>query len=707
MTELKDKSIIELRADIEKLRKDYTEWKSEHPDQQNEQVINKFLLIKAELKKRKKPLGSKDTDLDIEAKMLSEIAKIKTIPIIPTEHTFGDNTFGGDAFSIFGSLDRPHKCKYCDEPATLAIIWAEGRAFIPVCEKHKVKAIYQVEKVNHDEVEVIRKLPTKVVVTQAAEKGVVEKEVVEKDYAPVGSSGKELGTKIQLKDIEPHLKSFAISDPVSWIVGGLITHPEGTKNDVDILVSLPTEKELQRIIEFRLYRMLPEKLQKRIQLLMEEKGGLSPFTDYLPLYRLVMERIPDAKIVKMEELESNGLESDESEDGKLDINAEIKLRTKGTEKQQAEANKAAKEDKITFGEFFKPQKPKRGFFPGQAQTLDSFLSIWKDEQFPVYSSRKADGMNTEWHISRDGKVIVYTEDGVDETSSFPQSIEEAKKLSPGHDLILLAEAEWWEDGQHYPREVANGNIHKTEPNEAGIIINVYDMVYFDNDIHGKPFGDRWELLEKVNFPQKTEFPDPKYNWNLIPHIENKDKEALKKETERLRKIKGSEGNVAKQGSAGHDLKGRRENTWVKFHNSTTFIAIVLNSVETKTKGVYNLEYGILAGKRPTEEKDTQVIDGKEVISVGKSFSTKENPAEGSGILIEAETINVTYDSRSKTFDLSAWAPRMLGATDKKFQTMEEVEKQAIKDHVFQAKIIDKDGKMHYLPGKSGEEVMSK
>ena len=679
MTDTK-KTVTQLRTEAEKLRKDYEKWKADHPNSQNEQVINKFLLIKAELKKRKKSLSFKETDLDLEAKMLSEVAKIKAIPVIPTEHTFEE-----------GTLHRSHKCKYCDKPATLKIIWADGRAFIPVCDKHKEKAIYQIEKINHDEVEEILSLPEKDAEKEETEKG--ESEKGESEYAPVNPSGKKLGKVMQIKDIEPYFKNFAVCDPISWIVGGIITHPEGTENDVDILLSIPSEKEIKRILEFRIYRMFPEDLQNRLQLLTEERGGLSPFTDYKALYRLVMERIPDAEIVKMGE--------------NLDTNAEIRLRTKGTEKQEEEANKAAKNDKITFGEFFLPMKPKRGYLPGQAQTLEFFLSLWEDKQFPVYSSRKADGINSLWHISKDGKVKVYTEDGTDETSSFPQSIEEAKKLSPGHNIILLGEAEWWKDGQHYPREWTAGRIHKAESDEAGIVINVYDMVYFDSDIHKESFEKRWELMQKLNFPQKTEFPDPKHNWNLIPHIKNENREELKKETERLRKLNGSEGNVAKQASSFYDLKNLRHSTWIKQHNVTTFTAIVLNSLETKTKGVYNLEYGVLAGKRVIKEKDTRDVDGKKAVHVGKSFSTKENPAKGSGILIEAETINVTYDVRSKTFDLSGWAPRMLGVTDKKPQTIDEIERQAIRDHVFQAKIIDKEGKTHYLPGKSGEEVVSK
>jgi 2'-5' RNA ligase len=45
--------------------------------------------------------------------------------------------------------ERPHKCKYCKEPATKSLLWAEGMAFIPVCDKHEQKVR---DKVGEDEV---------------------------------------------------------------------------------------------------------------------------------------------------------------------------------------------------------------------------------------------------------------------------------------------------------------------------------------------------------------------------------------------------------------------------------------------------------------------------------------------------------------------------------------------------------------------------
>jgi len=39
------------------------------------------------------------------------------------------------------SVSRPQKCKFCDEPATKALIWADGRAYVPVCgDDHLAKA---------------------------------------------------------------------------------------------------------------------------------------------------------------------------------------------------------------------------------------------------------------------------------------------------------------------------------------------------------------------------------------------------------------------------------------------------------------------------------------------------------------------------------------------------------------------------------------
>jgi hypothetical protein len=373
MTILDKKSITQLRAEIEKLRRDYAQWKSDHLNQQNEQIINKFLLLKAEMKKRKKVLTFKQTFLDQEAAMFQRVAEIRTIPVFPTNHTF-----------------------------------------------------------------------------------------TEKKYAPVAPSGTINGDLIRLRETEPYFKNFAVSSPVAWVVGGIVIHPEGTKNDIDILLSIPTEEELKRIIEFRLGRMLPEKIQSRLHLLTEEKGGMSPFTDYIGLYRLIMERIPDAEIVKMEE---------------LDLGAEIRLRNKGVEKQKKEAKKALKLDKITPGEFWLMMKCVRGYYPGEAQTLKLFLDIYDEHyEFPSLSSKKYNGEHL--LISKlEDDIIIHSEDGKI-LEKLPNLKNEVKTLKPKV-CVLEAELEKWNysTGQYYPRETVHTGV--TEDNYTA---NVFDILYYKGEI---------------------------------------------------------------------------------------------------------------------------------------------------------------------------------------------------------------------------------
>lgn len=35
---------------------------------------------------------------------------------------------------------NPQKCKYCKNPAVKSLIWADGRAYIPVCSQHETTA---------------------------------------------------------------------------------------------------------------------------------------------------------------------------------------------------------------------------------------------------------------------------------------------------------------------------------------------------------------------------------------------------------------------------------------------------------------------------------------------------------------------------------------------------------------------------------------
>jgi len=61
---------------------------------------------------------------------------------------------GGYEYEKVGAkLAKSYTCKFCKEPATKGVIWAEGRAIVPACDKHLAKA-----KGSVDEVDTIRDL---------------------------------------------------------------------------------------------------------------------------------------------------------------------------------------------------------------------------------------------------------------------------------------------------------------------------------------------------------------------------------------------------------------------------------------------------------------------------------------------------------------------------------------------------------------------
>lgn len=44
------------------------------------------------------------------------------------------------------TASKAQKCKYCDQPAAVSLIWADGRAYIPVCKAHEGKARNRVKE---------------------------------------------------------------------------------------------------------------------------------------------------------------------------------------------------------------------------------------------------------------------------------------------------------------------------------------------------------------------------------------------------------------------------------------------------------------------------------------------------------------------------------------------------------------------------------
>jgi len=486
-----------------------------------------------------------------------------------------------------------------------------------------------------------------------------------KSFAPVHHSGVIEGREIILKDVLGQIKSFLPYPTVAWIVGGLANWGK-TKGDIDVLWKITDSFPdwFKNVLMFRFGRQFSNPdFASRVQHHFDAYRG--PFTNAVEIYRMNIERVnPQGQIKEAGfEVEPKIVKMlwDEEKEGYIpdDIIYRIEKQLRaGTPEIKEQADISAKKDEVKVSRFFLPLKPTRGYKPEQRQTIENFLALFKPENFPVWSSKKYDGANHEVHKKGD-TVKIYSEDGEDNTDRFPKSVEEFKKLSD-KDFVLLDEVELWREGKHLPREAVVGYVHaKDEPDDSELIHNIYDIVYLEKDIHKVPFEERIKNLQKLNIKQSTfGIPDMKYRINGAPYLVSKDLKELEGHTERLRKLPGSEGNVAKFFDFIYFLDGRRSGM-IKFHNSAILNGIVTEVKETKVKDIFNYTYGIDPQNYAIE--DVVVVDEKTFLKVGKTFSTSIKAKKGDVIEVEYETLNLEkHETDDEEFyKVTCWSPRVM------------------------------------------------
>ena len=356
---------------------------------------------------------------------------------------------------------------------------------------------------------------------------------------------------------------------------------------------------------------------------------------------------------------------------------------------KAQADKAKREDKLTLGEFFYQPKPTRPAFAEEAQTVDRLIELYEqrtEKWLPAWVQKKYDGANHQIHKDLN-EVKIISEDGDDNTDRLPSIVKAVQEL-PVHRGVFAAEIEWWEDEQHLPREKVAGYLaEKSEPDDSKLVANIYDvMSWKGEDVHKKPLKLRLEYLRQLG---KGTMQIPKQPINIAPGELVETPSELRKATEKIRKLPGSEGIVAKQFDSIYPLDFATSDRWVKYHNATTIKAQVLKAHRTKG-GVWTYAYGVRPGK-----DDPAVLVG-ELVPVGESFSTARKLRPGDAILIEAESVNKIISSDG--VKVTAWVPRVLGEYAEEMDTVDSMIARAAENLVLQVKRADDKGEViEYYP----------
>ena len=456
-----------------------------------------------------------------------------------------------------------------------------------------------------------------------------------------------------------------------------------TSNDIEIVVQC-TQNELDsrqgHLLKWRIMRMFPPDLARRLHFLPATHIG--PVTNNIPLYALSCERINENDDIFEMSIDEDSFEI-----------RKALLRAKAP-KAERQAQKAKKADKITLGEFFLAMKPTRGYFPEVRSTPDGFVKFFEDKDYPVYSSKKVDGARVIFHKIND-KVLAWSEDGLRAENQLPKISKAVKKLN-AKECILDTEVESWIGDVHFPREKAAGILHSKAIDDDSLIANAFDILWYNGkDLHKQPYEERLIILKKINFPQSTEgVPDVKKRLNFLPHHLNKNRAELRKETERLRKLPASEGNVAKNGDFIFNLSGKRSGE-IKFHNNAMITVSVIKKIPTKVSGVSNYQYGVLVGGEKVSEARIAEVDAKKYYAVGKTFSTARAMKPGDKFHLEFETLNATRNQETDEIRISCWVPRFIETTDDAVDTIDSAMRKAKKERVLQLKEITEEGKTIY------------
>jgi len=475
-----------------------------------------------------------------------------------------------------------------------------------------------------------------------------------------------------LKQKAAELPDFVwIPDFVS--ISGSTIFAEREPNDLDTVIRM---EGIDSMLTLKLKRVLEETLGASPHIILEPAG---PNWSYLPIYDLVLRKKSQFIVQEIEEPE---------------FKEKLYHQRAASEKVLAEAKKSFEENRLEPFRFYLPMKPTRITLPGQRQIVDRFCSYFSEDDFPVLNSKKYDGMHIIIH-RKGNRVEIWTEDGSEVTNSLPSLIKEILKLTPS-DFIIEAELEQWLKDIHQPREAVAAKLHRTTiESDDDLIANVFTCVYLEGeDLHKKTEEERQKALSSIGIDYSTfEIPDLKHKLNLVPNLRCGKVAELKESTIRLRYLPASEGVVAKKADSIYFLDGDSKEGWIKFHNSATLKARVIETIETKTKGIFNYRYGILPGSYQFKQADLK----EDVIEVGKTFSTSTKCQRGDIIEIEFETFNITHNEKMDYYTVSAWAPIFLNALGRGTpNTVDEVVERAEKEHILQEKVITEEGATVYL-----------
>ena len=503
-------------------------------------------------------------------------------------------------------------------------------------------------------------------------------------YSPIHHYGEKHGRKIEIEEVlTSYDKPIVLVKGMTKLVGGIANWGD-SEGDIDLRIATD-DPDLFHIIRFRLGRALDSEISNRATY---HDRTYEVFTSHVDLHDLVL--LPRRQYIRMERIR----------DPKAD----------------REANQSKKEDKIEPLRFVFPLKGHKGYYR-YAELASEVVEKWfpeDDWKAGIRTEKKYDGARIIW-MKSGNKHVVRSDDGADITSRFPNVIKLADKILP-HTVTIDIETELWKEGEHQSREITSGLLRSKGPaDDSGLVLNVFDIIFLNDpkiehhelkgtigDLHDKPLELRRRFLELIHWPQSTNGVPKTQSFNLTPSPVAKNSADLVKLIQKTAKYVASEGTVLKSNKGTYELDGLTT-SWVKWKKMADIHAVVIESIETRTKGVYNLRLGlrIPAGWKVPRDKIASV-KGKQYVYIGKTFNVKGYKSPGTIVTLSFHTLFHHVRKRTDEQYVTAYEPKFIEIRPQ--QKTPDSAKEAIaiakKAELYEQKILLQAFKMDDEPHKA-------
>jgi hypothetical protein len=257
---------------------------------------------------------------------------------------------------------------------------------------------------------------------------------------------------------------------------------------------------------------------------------------------------------------------------------------------------------------------------------DELWQKWGKDHVPFQAEVKYNGFRS--LIQKKGdEVSVFFEDAQKDRSKALVDLAAWLRKSP-HDFILDASlGVRGADGRTWPRShLMTLNADKPDLEGGEVVVTVFDVVYWDRDVHELPFKERRALLEA-----KVKEAGFEISQGTVVHDLAELRSAFKKYV----RLPSSEGVIAKTLTAPYPWGEAGTNEWSKVKIAVEVKALVLEAKQGKG-GAWNFRGGLLPGDSPYE--NFHEFQGEQYVDLGFSFNSEFKADPGDIVTFQVEEI---------------------------------------------------------------------